>query len=78
MKFVKLYKYENDEEVIITPIQQNEDDVPFRCRIIADKGMLIKKEGIEGTTVIDTDDIEGWEEIIDPDYIPCEENEVNS
>lgn len=72
MRIVDLYRYEEDGKVTVTPNKHNEADKPSLYRVIADEGMLVKKGYLE-TCAIDTENADGWVEIVDENY----ENEVN-
>ena len=64
MQTINLYRYEQNGLVAITPNKRNETDMPYKYRLIAAEGMLVKKGDIE-TCAKDTDNPEGWVEIID-------------
>lgn len=65
MKIVNLYKYEGERgEVIITPNQRNENDIPHMLRLIADEGMELVNEDIR-TCCVDVYSAEGWVEEIE-------------
>lgn len=77
MEIVNLYRYENSGRVTVTPNKQNDNDKPSLYRVIAGEGKLVKKGAIE-TCAIDTENPDGWAEIIDENYIPFEEGDSNS
>ena len=65
MKFVDLYKYENDNgSFSITTEQRRISDVPYEKRLIADNGFYLKK-GDKNITVIDVkiEDVDNWVEV---------------
>lgn len=68
MKIVEIYKYSSGTSVIISPVK-TEDNISREIlfRLIADEGYGLTRNGSEPVTVIDTDTVEGWEEVPAPD-----------
>lgn len=67
MKIVKLHKYKRaDGGTTVSPI---EPDVEYieACRLVADKGKALTKDGKEFTPCADVDSADGWREVDDPE-----------
>ena len=68
MEIVNLYKYEDSNGFVVTPIKRNDTDIPSGYRLIADDGKALTKDGINLCPAVDTDITEGWYEVIDDGY----------
>lgn len=73
MQILDLYRYEDNDTVVITPNKRNETDIPSRARLVADEGATLVRDNIE-TEVIDVmlDEVEQWTETnkaTETDYI---------
>ena len=64
MQIIDLYRYEDDNEIVITPNKRNETDTPSRVRLVADENCTLTN-GTKEIEVIDVmlDEIEVWYEI---------------
>ena len=72
MTIKTLYRYKREDGGYnVSPVKP-EGGYSTLYRIIADEGKLIQKDEIT-TPCVDTEELEGWIEIDDPDYIPEEE-----
>lgn len=71
MTIFNLYRYERaDGGITVSPVEPPEGtEYIIKYRLIADEGMLLQKDDIT-TPCVDTDEVEGWIEIEDPDYVP--------
>ena len=68
MEIVNLYKYPIKNGIRVTPKKPEEGiEYTIEYRLIADEGNGLTRNGSEPVTVIDTDNIEGWEELPAPD-----------
>ena len=64
MQIIDLYRYEDDNAIVITPNKRNEADTPSRARLIADEGAILTN-GTTETPAVDVmlDEVEQWHEI---------------
>jgi hypothetical protein len=64
MQKVDLYRYTQNNVVIITPNKRNETDTPSRMRLIADENCILTDGTIE-TPAVDVmlDEVDKWQEI---------------
>lgn len=64
MRIIDLYRYEDDNAIVITPNPRNEADIPSRARLIADENYTLTN-GTKETEVIDVmlDEVEQWSEV---------------
>jgi hypothetical protein len=67
MQIIDLYRYEDDNEIVITPNKRNETDAPSRARLVADENARLTN-GTKEIEVIDVmlDEVDEWHEIIIP------------
>lgn len=65
MQYITLYRYKRKDGGITVSPNIPSTDFTILHRIVADEGKLLKKGNIE-TSVIDTDNIDGWSEIDAP------------
>lgn len=76
MQKINLYRYTQNNVVIITPNKRNETDIPSRLRLVAEEGCILTN-GTTETPVVDItlDEIDLWQEVggvteaIETDYI---------
>jgi hypothetical protein len=81
MQKVNLYRYEENDTVIITPNRRNETDEPSRMRLIADENAILT-DGTTETPARDVmlEDVDKWHEInaeteaTESDYISARED----
>jgi hypothetical protein len=64
MQKVNLYRYEENDTVIITPNKRNETDTPSRMRLIAEEDCMLT-DGTMETPAVDVmlEDVDKWHEI---------------
>lgn len=67
MKTIKLYRYEENGKVIITPNKAKKTDKPAKYRLVADAGMILQN-GDTTVCAVDTYAPDDWVEIIDENY----------
>ena len=67
MEVVKLYKYQDPNGYVVTPVKRAETDEHGGYRLIADEGKALTKDGIELYPAIDTDSVEVWYEVDAPE-----------
>lgn len=66
MKTVKLYKYKRaDGGTTVSPIKPNVEYIEA-CRLVADEGKALTKDGKEFTPCVDVDSADGWYEVDEP------------
>ena len=63
MKILTLYRYEREKDCITVSTEKPTCDYIERYRLIADEGKAITMDNNNLFTVIDTDILEGWQEI---------------
>lgn len=68
MRIITLYRFKDENDGTAVSPQMPSEGVEYTTtsRLIADEGKLLVKGDIE-TPCIDTDDVEGWEEIDAPE-----------
>lgn len=65
MQIINLYKYRRaDGGVTVSPIKP-EGEYTEMYRLVADDGKLVTKDGVNFYSIIDTDSVDGWYEIIE-------------
>lgn len=64
MQIIKLYRYNRPDGGITTSPVKPDCDYTEKFRLVADEGMELAKGDIR-TTCIDTDDADGWEEVVE-------------
>ena len=66
MKIIPIYRYERAEgKITVSPDKPNVEYTE-KCRIVADKGKLLTKDGVDFYQAIDTDTADGWYEVDNP------------
>lgn len=74
MQKITLYRYERPEGgITVSPIKP-ECEYTELFRLVADEGMILRKGDVE-TSCVDTDSLEGWEELEAPEE-PEDETEL--
>lgn len=74
MEIIKLYKFIRPEGgVTVSPIMP-EGEYTEMVRFVADVGKLLIKDGENFTSCVDTDSVDGWYEVDEPEEEP--ENNV--
>lgn len=73
MTVIDLYKYDTETGFTVTPIKPN-DDVIYESmyRLVADKNKSLTRDHIEFYSVIDTETLDGWQEV---DYVEIDNQE---
>ena len=64
MQIIKLYRYNRPDGGVTTSPVKPDCDYTEKFRLIADEGMELVKGDIR-TTCIDTDDADGWVEVVE-------------
>lgn len=64
MQIIKLYRYNRPDGGITTSPVKPDCDYTDKFRLVADEGMELVKGDIR-TTCIDTDDADGWVEVVE-------------
>ena len=64
MRKTNLYKYTQNNVIIITPNKRNEADIPSQMRLIADENFILTN-GVIKTTAVDAmlDEVDLWSEV---------------
>lgn len=64
MQIIELYRYTQNNVVIITPNKRNETDTPSRMRLIAEENAILT-DGTTQTPAVDVmlEDVDKWHEI---------------
>lgn len=62
----ELYCFEREEGKVTVSTEKPDCDYSLRFRLIADEGKVLTKDGVNFTTCIDVDSVEGWYEVDAP------------
>ena len=71
MTTVYLYRYEDQDGIVITPNKRNETDDPYCYRLISDEGYILT-DGETLTPCVDTHEPGRYDEIEDETYTQIE------
>ena len=67
MQTITLYKYTRaDGGVTVSPIKPDCEYTEM-YRLIADEGKVLTQDGVDTTTCVDVESVEGWYEVDAPD-----------
>jgi hypothetical protein len=67
MQVITLYKYDRgDGKITVSPIKPTDKEYTEKYRLVADDGKVLTYNGEIVGEVIDTDAVEGWDEVDRP------------